>query len=541
MLRVSNIKLPIPHSSEDLERKIRKLLHYQGKMEYAVIRKSLDARKKPQLYEVYTVHVTVEAEASVLRKCHTEQIQPIVVKKYEFPVSDYQGKERPVIVGMGPAGLFCGYMLAKHGFRPILLERGKQVEERKDDVARFWETGCLNPESNVQFGEGGAGTFSDGKLNTLVKDKYGRNHEVLRIFVEHGAPEDILYDYKPHIGTDILEMVVKNLREHIISMGGEIRFQTKVTDLVSHKGRLTGLVLNGTEHLDCKCAVLAIGHSARDTFEMLYRHPITMEAKPFAIGMRVEHPQKLINEIQYGSEHVESLGSAVYKVTAQSKEGRGVYSFCMCPGGYVVNASSEEGKLAVNGMSYRDRNSANANSAIIVTVTPQDYGNPENPLSGVEFQRALEEKAFLLCDGKVPVEKYGSYRRSVGLENTTPCDDSHRWKNEWENFTPCIKGQWRYGNVHEILPEHLARAFAEGMEQIGKKFPMFDHEQVLVEGIESRTSSPVRIIRDETMQSSLQGLFPCGEGAGYAGGITSAAMDGIFVAETIARQLQERI
>lgn len=542
MLRLSEIKLPIPHSREELEQKIHKILRYHGKIQYTIVKRSLDARKKPQLYVVYTIDVEVEAQEAVASRCRNEKVQLIEKIDYQFPVAHYEGTERPVIIGMGPAGIFCGYMLAKAGFRPILLERGKPVEERKKDVEHFWKTGYLDPESNVQFGEGGAGTFSDGKLNTLVKDKYGRNREVLRIFVEHGAPEEILYDYKPHIGTDVLEHVVCHLRKHILEMGGEIRFQTKVTELLSHNGRLTGLILNGKEKLECNCAVLAIGHSARDTFEMLHRQSLSMEAKPFAVGMRVEHPQKLINAVQYGKDEAEELGSAIYKVTARSKEGRGVYSFCMCPGGYVVNASSEQGRLAVNGMSYSGRDSSNANSALIVTVTPEDYGNPKDPLSGMKFQRKLEEKAFSVCGGKIPVERYGAYRKAMGNEDTeiinTAADGR---KDEFDDFIPCIKGQWEFGNVHEILPEKLALAFIEGMEQIGRKFPMFNHPKVLVEGLESRTSSPVRIHRNEKLESSLQGLYPCGEGAGYAGGITSAAMDGILVAEVIAGRLQERI
>lgn len=544
MLRIREIKLPIPHNAENLERKIRKILRYQGKMHYTIVRKSLDARKKTHLQEVYLVDVLVDKESEVYSRCQKEYVRQIVPLEYHFPVCDYHGQERPVIIGMGPAGLFCGYMLAKAGFRPILLERGKCVEERKEDVSNFWKTGKLEPESNVQFGEGGAGTFSDGKLNTLVKEKYGRNREVLRIFVEHGAPEEILYDYKPHIGTDILEKVVRNLREDILRMGGEVRFQTKITGMKTEKGRLTALILNDSEVLKTNYAVLAIGHSARDTFEMLLQEKVPMEAKPFAVGMRVEHPQKWINFVQYGTQDAGSLGSAVYKVTAKSKEGRGVYSFCMCPGGYVVNASSQQGLLAVNGMSYSGRNSSNANSAVIVTVTPEDYGGAGDPLSGMRFQQKLEKKAYEIGNGKIPVERYGDYRKTLCpsfLEKTKQEEAQETIEGCFENFEPCIKGQWEYAKVHEILPHHLAMAFFEGMEQIGEKFPMFNHSRVLLEGIESRTSSPVRILRDEQLQSLVKGLYPCGEGAGYAGGITSAAMDGIFVAETIAKKIQERI
>ena len=541
MLRIGQIKLQIPYSSTDLETKIRKLLRYKGEMQYKIVRKSLDARKKPLLFEVFTVDVLVKEEAKLCARCHNEQIKRIEKEEYHFPYnSNGEEKNRPVIIGMGPAGLFCGYMLAKAGFRPILLERGKCVEQRKKDVAHFWETGQLNTESNVQFGEGGAGTFSDGKLNTLVKDKYGRNGEVLRIFVEHGAPEEIRYDYKPHIGTDVLENVVCSMRNKIIEMGGEVRFQKKVTSIMTEGDSLKGLVLNGQEVLYTNCAVLAIGHSARDTFEMLKEQNLTMEAKPFAIGMRVEHPQKLINQIQYGQEKVSSLGNAIYKVTAKSKEGRGVYSFCMCPGGYVVNASSEQGMLAVNGMSYSGRNSSNANSAIIITVKPEDYGNPGDPLSGMKFQRVLEQKAYQLLEGKIPVERYGDYKKAVLQEKEEELSGEEQ-QTYFEDFEPCIKGMWGFGRVHEILPKELSQAFVEGMEQIGEKFPMFNHSQVMIEGLESRTSSPIRILRDEELQSSIKGLYPCGEGAGYAGGITSAAMDGIYVAEMIAKKIRKRI
>ncbi len=403
------------HTSDALHKKVQELLNYKGPMDVEIVKRSLDARKKPQLFYVYMVDVTVpeKEENKLLKRCHSNQIQKIEPVKYEFPVKHYEGTEHPVIVGMGPAGLFCGYVLAKAGFRPILLERGKCVEERSRDVEAFWETGRLNTESNVQFGEGGAGTFSDGKLNTLIKDKYGRNKEVLRIFVKHGAPEEILYDYKPHIGTDILKEIVRSMREEILALGGEVRFETKVTDLRIADGRIKGLVLNGEEELPAEHVVLALGHSARDTFSMLFNQKVAMEAKPFAIGMRVEHPQELINLSQYGKKEAGALGNAIYKLTAETSEKRGVYTFCMCPGGYVVNASSEEGRLAVNGMSYSGRNSANANSAVIITITPEDYGDSKDPLSGVAIQRKLEEKAYQIGNGKVPVERYGSFKRAI--------------------------------------------------------------------------------------------------------------------------------
>ena len=549
MIRINQVKLPVEHTSDALHKKVQELLKYKGPMDVEIVKRSLDARKKPQLFYVYVVDVSVpeKEESKLLRRCHNNRIQKIEPVKYEFPVKQYEGKARPVIVGMGPAGLFCGYVLAKAGFRPILLERGKCVEDRSRDVEAFWETGHLNTESNVQFGEGGAGTFSDGKLNTLIKDKYGRNKEVLRIFVKHGAPEEILYDYKPHIGTDILKKIVRSMREEIIALGGEVRFETRVTDLLIAGDRIKGLVLNGEEELPAERVVLALGHSARDTFSMLHKQKVAMKAKPFAIGMRVEHPQELINLSQYGKKEAGELGNAIYKLTAETSEKRGVYTFCMCPGGYVVNASSEEGRLAVNGMSYSGRNSTNANSAVIITITPEDYGDGTDPLSGVAFQRKMEEKAYQIGKGKIPVERYGNFRRAVletELQEPEVIQDDQKktGTSGMEDITPCIKGQWTLAPVHEILPDALNHAFVEGMEAFGKKIHGFNGDEVLVEGIESRTSSPVRILRTESAQAlGVWGLYPCGEGAGYAGGITSAAMDGIFVAEQLAKALREEV
>lgn len=533
MLRISQLKLPVDHSREELEDKVKKLLRCRETPRITIVRRSIDARKKPRLYFNYILNVQVTDQAEVYRRCDKNQVLLWEETAYRFPVSGYRGKKRPVIIGTGPAGLFCGYMLAEAGFRPILLERGKPVDERAVDVETFWKTGKLNPESNVQFGEGGAGTFSDGKLNTLVKDKYGRNRKVLSLFVEAGAPEEILYDHKPHMGTDILSRVVPNLRKAILDKGGEVRFKAKVTDFEIDKGQITGVIINGKERLGAEYVILAPGHSARDTFTVLYERKIAMEPKAFAVGLRVEHPQKMINLSQYGevkAAEEEILGSAAYKVTAKAADKRGVYSFCMCPGGYVVNASSEPGRLAVNGMSFSRRNGENANSAVIVSVTPEDYGE-NHPLAGIAFQRRLEERAFEIGEGNIPVERYGSFKAAVtGLR-----EDKGSGKVRLpENFGPCIKGKWAYRPVHQILPQPLNKAFVEGMEEFGRKIKGFNDENVLIEGVESRTSSPVRILRDERMQASVKGLYPCGEGAGYAGGITSAAMDGIRVAEEVA-------
>jgi hypothetical protein len=405
------------------------------------------------------------------------------------------------------------------------------VQQRHEDVERFWREDVLDPSSNVQFGEGGAGTFSDGKLNTLIKDKFGRNREVLRIFVETGAPESILYDAKPHVGTDILMDVVSHMREQIIDWGGQFRFETQVTDLIMEQGNVKGVVLDeGREQLSSDVVVLAIGHSARDTFQMLSDRQVPMEAKAFAVGLRMEHPRKMIDRLQYGLEEHPLLPTASYKVTAQTSEGRGVYSFCMCPGGYVVNASSEEGRLAVNGMSYSKRDGANSNSAMIVTVTPDDFGEEKGPLSGVAFQRSLEERAYQIGQGAVPVERYGDFRQAV---TGTPAQESEIEKR-YPDFRPAIKGAFRFSPVHDILPDVINRALVEGIDLIGQNVKGFDDSGAYLSGVESRTSSPVRIMRDETGQSGVRGLYPCGEGAGYAGGITSAAMDGILIAEKIA-------
>lgn len=540
MLRINQLKLPVGHSGKELAQQVKKLLRCKEMPRITIVRRSIDARKKPRLYFNYILNVQVRNEQEVYCKCDKSRVLLWDEKPYQFPAGLYKGKKRPVIIGTGPAGLFCGYMLAEAGFCPILLERGKPVEERTKDVEKFWETGDLNPESNVQFGEGGAGTFSDGKLNTLVKDKYGRNRKVLSLFVEAGAPEEILYDHKPHMGTDILCRVVSNLRKAILDKGGEVWFEAKATDFVIEQGKIAGVVINGTQMLKAEYVVLAPGHSARDTFFMLYEKGIDMEAKAFAVGLRVEHPQRMINISQYGegvkAGEEKMLGSAPYKVTAKASDGRGVYSFCMCPGGYVVNASSEPGRLAVNGMSYSKRDGKNANSAVIVSVTPQDYG-ADHPLAGIEFQRRLEEKAYETGNGNIPVERYGEFRAAL----TGRREDKSSGEGGWVSvdFSPGIKGKWAFRPVHQILPQSLNTAFVEGMEQFGRMIKGFNDENVLIEGVESRTSSPVRILRDENMQASVKGLYPCGEGAGYAGGITSAAMDGIRVAEEVAVHIIE--
>ena len=525
MIRISQIKIKPNHTPEELESKLLNLLRIKKDdlVSYRIQKQSLDARKKPDIYYVYTVDAAVRNESALKRQIKKNSNICIAAdKSYQFSPSGRQPLLwRPVIIGSGPAGLFCAYMLAQHGYRPILIERGAPVEERRGDIEKFWKTGLLKPDSNVQFGEGGAGTFSDGKLNTLVKDPFGRNKEVLKIFVKHGAPEEILYVNKPHVGTDLLTGIVKNIREAIIAYGGMVRFHTKVTDIKLQNGSLSQLVLNDCEMLDTQIAVLAIGHSARDTFRMLSAADIHMEAKSFAVGVRIEHPQNMIDRSQYGAVDFK-MPAAAYKLTGQLEGGRSVYTFCMCPGGYVVNASSEAQCLAVNGMSYHDRGSENANSAVIVTVSPDDYPGTD-PLAGISFQRELEAKAYQLGEGKIPLQRFDDFCKN-------------RITSQLGDVKPQLKGQYNFANLRELFPENIGDALESGIKKFDDKIHGFSRKDALLSGVESRTSSPVRITRDEEFVSSVGGLYPCGEGAGYAGGITSAAMDGIKTAEMIARK-----
>lgn len=546
MLRISQLKLKVTHDENELILKIQKILQVSrnqiGKIE--IRKQSLDARKKPDLYYIYTVDVEVKDEVGILKKIQkkktVEKVELARQKKYVFPSEGTTAlAEPPIVVGCGPAGLFCAYFLAENGYNPIIIERGAPVEERQMDVEEFWTKGCLKPDSNVQFGEGGAGTFSDGKLNTLVKDPMERIHKVLEIFVKHGAPEEILYVNKPHIGTDILCEVIRSMRNYIIEKGGTFCFHTKMTDLLlGENGEITGIEVqceNSKKNIFSQNVILALGHSARDTFQMLYEKRLPMEAKPFAVGFRVEHPQELINQSQYGKDYPDILPTAAYKLTAKTTSGRGVYSFCMCPGGYVVNASSEEGMLAVNGMSYHARDSRNSNSAIIVTVSPEDYGeSQENPLAGMAFQRRLERAAYDAGGGKIPVQRYGKFREMV---SDIPEKTEHREQDPlFEGLEPCVKGAYVMSDLTPVFPREINQAFVEGMEEFDKKIKGFSHSQTLLLGVESRTSSPIRILRDENLESEIKGIYPCGEGAGYAGGITSAAVDGLKIAEKIRQK-----
>ena len=528
MIRIQQLKVPLNYDEAFLRKEIARKLKIQASdiKELRVRKQSLDARKKPDLYYVLTVDFCLAKEQQVLKKKQHITISQVTDSPYQMPEGGSETlPHRPVIAGFGPAGLFCALLLARAGYCPLVLERGADVDQRTTAVEQFWKNGILDTESNIQFGEGGAGTFSDGKLNTLVKDACGRNHYVLKTFVEAGADPDILYVNKPHIGTDVLRNVVKHIRQEILSLGGEVRFGCKVTDLKIKDQQLVGVCVNHTEEIPCEALVLAIGHSARDTFAMLHEHQVLMQPKSFAVGLRIEHPQSMINLSQYGQEHHPLLGAANYKVTRKLANGRGVYSFCMCPGGYVVNASSEEGRLAVNGMSYRARDSRNANSAMIVTVTPDDFGHA-GVLGGIEFQRDLEKAAWQAGNGKVPVQLLGDFCENI---TSTGLGD----------VTPCIKGNWQFGNLREVLPEIISQSLIEGVHGFERQIHGFSRPDALFSGVESRTSSPVRIVRDERFLSSLTGLYPCGEGAGYAGGITSAAMDGMKVAEAVIKKYRK--
>lgn len=530
MLIIHNIKLVPGYTTQELINEICHKLNCKSSdiSAFEIDKASLDARRKPDIFWILSVVVSFSNEKKFISGYRGKDIEYFIPTKYEFPAPGPNIlNHRPVIVGCGPAGLFSAYLLALHGYKPIIIERGPNVEQRSEEVKKFWETGILNPEANVLFGEGGAGTFSDGKLNTQIKDKYGRYKEALRIFVEHGADKSIMYDAKPHIGTDILVKVVQSMRSRIIQMGGEFHFNTKMTGILHNNGKLTGIEINNNCIINTDVCILAIGHSARDTFELLNNEKIKLSAKDFAVGFRIEHPQKHINKALYSDGPLsDKLPPGSYKLTYKSESGKGVYSFCMCPGGYVVNASSEDRLLCINGMSYSKRDSDNANSAIVVNVTKEDFGS-EDPLCGMKFQRKLEKKAYEAGNGKIPISYYADFKNKV---------DGFISKNDSSfDISPCIKGDFVWTDISNILPSNLNKDIIEGIEYFARIIDGFNNDKAILSAVESRTSSPVRIERDEHFESiSLKGLYPAGEGAGYAGGITSAAIDGMKIAEEIA-------
>ncbi|HCA05004.1 MAG TPA: hypothetical protein DEO32_03790 [Ruminococcaceae bacterium] len=524
MIRVNNLHIPLDYDDNTIKSAVcRELRIDKSAVKSAsLFRRSVDARKKDNIYFLCSVDVELNvSENKVLKRAKNAAL----VKPYEYRLEKYSGGASPVVVGMGPAGLFAALILAQSGAKPIVLERGRDVDSRTADVNSFWKSGKLDEISNVQFGEGGAGTFSDGKLNTGTKDS--RQRKVLEEFVRHGAPDEILYNAKPHIGTDKLKITVKNIRREIISLGGSVIFEARLTDILTKDGKVTAAEYekNGKkERVETDNIILAIGHSARDTFEMIHGKNLPVEPKPFSVGARIEHLRERIDASQYGKfAGNKKLGAASYKLNVRTQNGRGAYTFCMCPGGKVVNASSEENRLCTNGMSEFARDEANSNAALLVGVAPGDYES-DSPLAGMYYQRRLEEAAFKLGgEGfAAPVQRVEDF-----LENRKT---SHLGEVE-----PSVLPGYAFANLNEILPDYISGSMKEAICAMGKKLKGFDQPDAVLTGLETRSSSPVRIIRDaETLQSAgLQGLYPCGEGAGYAGGIISAAVDGIKCAEKV--------
>lgn len=529
MIRITNLKLRLGYTDADIRNAVKKELRTDDSAinSISLFRRSIDARHKNDVHFIATVDVDVNSnESNIVSKAKSKNVSIVERYRYETPYTK-DLSQRPVVVGFGPAGMFCALILAQAGQRPIVIERGDCVEKRTEIVQKLWNDKVLSTNSNVQFGEGGAGTFSDGKLNTGTKDVRSRN--VLIEFVNHGAPEEILYNAKPHIGTDKLRTTVKNIREDIIAMGGEVCFNTKLTDISHKDGRVTSVTVendNGVKDIiDTDNVVLAIGHSARDTYEMLHSMQLVMEQKPFAIGARIEHLRENIDKAQYGSfAGNKHLGAADYKMNIKASNGRGVFTFCMCPGGVVVAAQSEENTVVTNGMSYFDRDELNSNSALLVNVYPEDFGS-EHVLAGVQFQRSIERAAYICGGGdyKAPVQRVGDFLKNM---KSTAIGE----------VTPSYKPGYTLGTTDDYLPQYITDSMRQGIVAMDKKLHGFAHYDAVLTGVETRSSSPVRIKRDDTMQSiSVKGLYPCGEGAGYAGGIISAAVDGIRCAEQILK------
>ncbi len=527
MIRLSDIKIGIDEATNpDIERQTlqnailsRLQIDERELIDFKIFKKSIDARKKDSIAYVYTVDMTVENEQTVL--CSLKDVTRTPDLSYQNPkLGTERMPERPVIIGMGPAGLFAGLLLSQNGYRPLLLERGEDVDARSARIDKFWSNGLLDTDSNVQFGEGGAGTFSDGKLTTLISDV--RCRTVLEAFIGAGAPQEILYHSKPHIGTDLLKATVKNIRQKIISYGGEVRFKAKVTDFVFKDGHVEALIVNDAERIACNTVLLAIGHSARDTFEVLLRRGVDMEQKAFSIGLRIEHPQDMIDKAQYGGfAGYPGLGAADYKMAYHSNHGRSAYTFCMCPGGYVVAAASEAQGVVTNGMSAYKRDGANANSALLVGITPEDFCSG-HPLAGVEFQRKWERRAYRLggADYRAPAQLTGDFlldQPSTG----------------WGGVKPTYEPGVNFASLKDCLPDYVTQTLKEAILFFDTRIRGFAMPDSVLTGVETRSSSPVRIKRDENCFSNIGGLYPVGEGAGYAGGIMSSAVDGIKTAESV--------